>query len=102
MIISSADLELARAAKRLIVSTERLIDPKQIRMAPEQTVIPFFLVDAVVVAPFGCYPGNMPYEYFSDEDHLAEDLLAGDLAEDLLLAGRERIEFGILCDRHRT
>jgi len=22
--------------------------------------------------PFGSYPGNMPYEYFSDEEHLRE------------------------------
>ncbi len=22
--------------------------------------------------PFGSYPGNMPYEYFSDEEHLKE------------------------------
>ena len=22
--------------------------------------------------PYGSYPGNMPYEYFSDEEHLAE------------------------------
>jgi glutaconate CoA-transferase subunit A len=27
-------------------------------------------VDAVCEVPFGSYPGNMPYEYFSDEDHL--------------------------------
>ena len=22
--------------------------------------------------PYGSYPGNMPYEYFSDEDHLRD------------------------------
>ena len=26
--------------------------------------------------PFGSYPGNMPYEYFSDEEHLREWLRA--------------------------
>jgi glutaconate CoA-transferase subunit A len=26
----------------------------------------------VCEVPFGSYPGNMPYEYFSDEDHLRE------------------------------
>jgi glutaconate CoA-transferase subunit A len=65
-----ADLDLARAAKRLIISCERLIPHEDIRADPSRTVIPFFCVDAVCEVPFGSYPGNMPYEYFSDEDHL--------------------------------
>lgn len=69
---SVADLELARAAKRLIISCERLIDESEIRMNPTATVIPYFCVDAVCEVPFGSYPGNMPYEYFSDEVHLKE------------------------------
>ena len=27
-------------------------------------------MDAVCEVPYGSYPGNMPGEYFSDEDHL--------------------------------
>jgi glutaconate CoA-transferase subunit A len=65
-----ADLDLARAAKKLIVTCERLIPSDEIRREPSQTVIPFFCVDAVCEVPFGSYPGNMPYEYFSDEEHL--------------------------------
>jgi glutaconate CoA-transferase, subunit A len=65
-----ADLDLARAARRLIVTCERLIPAEEIRRDPSQTVIPFFCVDAVCEVPFGSYPGNMPYEYFSDEEHL--------------------------------
>jgi len=68
--ISIADLELARAAKRLIITCERLIHNEEIRSDPTQTVIPYFLVDAVCEVPYGSYPGNMPYEYYSDEDHL--------------------------------
>jgi glutaconate CoA-transferase subunit A len=64
-----ADLDLARAAKRLIITCERLIPNEEIRNDPTRTVIPFFCVDAVCEVPFGSYPGNMPYEYFSDEDH---------------------------------
>jgi len=70
--ISIADLELARAAKRLIITTERLVDDSVIRDDPTATSIPFFLADAVVEVPNGSYPGNMPYLYFSDEEHLAE------------------------------
>ena len=65
-----ADLDLARAARRLIVTCERLIPHEEIRNDPDRTVIPFFCVDAVCEVPFGSYPGNMPYEYFSDERHL--------------------------------
>ena len=68
--ISIADLELARAAKRLIITAERLVSNLEIRNDPTRTMIPFYLVDAVIKVPYGSYPGNMPYEYFSDEDHL--------------------------------
>ncbi|MFW6113748.1 MAG: CoA transferase subunit A [Actinomycetota bacterium] len=68
--ISIADLELARASKRLIITTERLIHNEEIRQEPTSTGIPYYCVDAVCEVPFGSYPGNMPYEYFSDEDHL--------------------------------
>src|SRR5213080_4575288 len=67
-----ADPDLARAAKRLIITCERLIPNDEIRRDPSRTVIPFFCVDAVCEVPFGSYPGNMPYEYFSDEDHLRQ------------------------------
>jgi glutaconate CoA-transferase subunit A len=76
-----ADLDLARAAKRLIITCERLIPGDDIRGDPSQTVIPFFCVDAVCEVPFGSYPGNMPYEYFSDEAHLCQWLeIEADLA----------------------
>ncbi len=65
-----ADFDLARAAKRLIITCERLIPNEEIRRDPTRTVIPFYCVDAVCEVPYGSYPGNMPYEYFSDEEHL--------------------------------
>ncbi len=74
--ITVADTELVRAAKRVIVTAERIIDTDTIRERPEATFIPFYLTDAVVHSPYGSYPGNMPYEYFSDEDHLAQWLNA--------------------------
>ncbi len=71
-----ADSELARAAKRLIITCERLIPHDEFRRDPSRTAIPFFCVDAVCEVPYGSYPGNMPYEYFSDEDHLRQWLEA--------------------------
>jgi glutaconate CoA-transferase, subunit A len=70
--IMVADMDLARASRRLIITTERLIPNDIIRRDPSKTVIPYYLVDAVIEVPFGSYPGNMAYEYFSDEEHLRE------------------------------
>ncbi|MFK5953219.1 MAG: CoA-transferase [Desulfobacterium sp.] len=70
--IAVADLDLANASKRLIITTERLISNDEIKHDPSSTRIPFHLVDAVCELPFGAYPGTMPYEYFSDENHLKE------------------------------
>jgi glutaconate CoA-transferase subunit A len=50
------DIDLAMAADRVILTTERIVSNDQIRRAPDQTKIPFFAVDAVVELPFGCAP----------------------------------------------
>ena len=50
------DLDLAMAANRVILTTERIVSNDQIRRRPELTKIPFFAVDAVVEAPYGCAP----------------------------------------------
>ncbi len=73
---SVADFDLARAAKKLILTCERLVPHAEMRRDPHMTQIPFFCVDAVCEVPFGSYPGNMPGEYFSDEEHLKAWLAA--------------------------
>jgi acyl CoA:acetate/3-ketoacid CoA transferase alpha subunit len=65
--ITGFALELARASKKLIVSCEEIIDNAAVREYPERTVIPWFLVDAVVHAPFGSWPGEMNGYYWRDE-----------------------------------
>jgi glutaconate CoA-transferase subunit A len=70
--IMKSDDDLARAAKKLIVTCERLINNEEIRRSPSDTKIPYYLVDAVCEVPYGAYPGTMIYEYFSDEEHLRE------------------------------
>jgi len=64
------DFELARAARRLILTTEEIVPDEQIRAEPWRTVIPFFLVDAVVEMPHGAHPCQMPRRYYFDEDHI--------------------------------
>jgi len=70
--ISGFAAEMARASKRLIISAEEIIDTEEIRHYPERTIIPYFLVDAVVHAPFGSHPGDMAYMYDRDEDQIRE------------------------------
>ena len=62
--------ELARASKRLIISAEEIVGEEEIRQEPDRTLIPYYLVDAVVEAPFGAHPGEMCYEYVRDEAHI--------------------------------
>jgi 3-oxoacid CoA-transferase subunit A/glutaconate CoA-transferase subunit A len=64
------DFELARAARRVVITTEEIIPEDTIREEPWRTVIPFFLVDAVVEAPYGAHPCQMPRRYYFDEDHI--------------------------------
>lgn len=70
--VSIADEDIARAARHTIISCERLVSTEKFRNDPHQVMIPYYCVDAVVETPFGGYPGNMPYEYFSDEEHIKE------------------------------
>ncbi|MBO0739799.1 MAG: CoA transferase subunit A [Hyphomicrobiaceae bacterium] len=50
------DIDMAMAANRVILTTERIVSNDQIRRTPDQTRIPFFTVEAVVEAPMGCAP----------------------------------------------
>ena len=70
--ISGFSYELSRASKRLIISAEEIIPTDEIRKQPDRTIIPYYLVDAVVEAPFASHPGEMAYVYERDEDHIRE------------------------------
>ncbi|QEN86525.1 CoA transferase subunit A [Labrys sp. KNU-23] len=50
------DIDLALAANRVILTTERIVSNDQIRRHPDHTKIPFFCVDAVVEVPYGAAP----------------------------------------------
>jgi hypothetical protein len=65
-------LETAMAARKVIVSTDEIIDHDDIRKDPGRTTIPYYLVDAVVYEPFGAYPGGLPGVYEMDFEHFAE------------------------------
>lgn len=70
--IAVEDFELARAARRLIVTTEEIVDEEVIRSQPWRTLIPYYLVDAVIEVPYGAHPTLMPYRYYFDEAHIGQ------------------------------
>jgi acyl CoA:acetate/3-ketoacid CoA transferase alpha subunit len=65
-------LETAMASRKVIVATDEIIDHDDIRKDPGRTTIPYYLVDAVVYAPFGAYPGGLPGVYEMDFEHFGE------------------------------
>jgi acyl CoA:acetate/3-ketoacid CoA transferase alpha subunit len=70
--ISGFAFELARASRLLIISAEEIVHNDEIRRHPDRTIIPYYLVDAVVEAPFGSHPGEMYYAYARDEGQIRE------------------------------
>lgn len=57
------DALLARAAKRVIITTERIVGTYRMQEEPKLTTIPHFLVSAVVELPGGARPGICYPEY---------------------------------------
>jgi glutaconate CoA-transferase subunit A len=58
--------EAAFASKRVIVVVEELVDESVIRADPNRTLIPGFIVDAVVVEPWGAHPSYAQGYYDRD------------------------------------
>jgi glutaconate CoA-transferase, subunit A len=57
------DADMAMAADRVILTTEKIIDNDEIRAAPDHTKIPFMAVDAVVEVPYGAAPHECAGHY---------------------------------------
>jgi glutaconate CoA-transferase subunit A len=77
------DIDLALAADKVILTTERIVSNDQIRRQPDQTKIPFFAVDAVVETPLGCAPHECygAYEPMMRHMRFYVDLVNGDPVE---------------------
>ena len=80
------DHPLTRAAKRVLITAERLVPTDVLRLQPELTLVPGFMVEAVAIVPNGAWPGSMhPYyevdypaveAYMKDEPGVLEAHLA--------------------------
>ena len=65
-------LEAVRAAKHVIVVAEEIVDPDVIASDPNRTVIPGFLVSAVVECPYGAHPSPVQGYYKRDDAFFRE------------------------------
>jgi glutaconate CoA-transferase, subunit A len=86
--LNFADIDQVKAAKKVIVTCEEIVDTEQLRERPEHNSIPFIHVDAVVHVPFGAYPSacHNYYDYdpiylrqigqFAKDDKLYKEYLA--------------------------
>jgi glutaconate CoA-transferase subunit A len=57
------DRLMSRAAARVIITAERIVPTAELARLPELTAVPAFLVDAVVAAPGGAWPGSCHGHY---------------------------------------
>lgn len=70
------DVLMARAARHVIVTAERIVDGATFESTPEVVAIPGFMVHAVVEAPHGAWPCSCAGEYDLDDRFLAEYVAA--------------------------
>jgi glutaconate CoA-transferase subunit A len=62
--------ELSRAAKRVVIVADAIVDGGCIRQFPNLVRIPDIIVEAVVYWPFAAWPQSSPGMYDVDEEHM--------------------------------
>jgi glutaconate CoA-transferase subunit A len=65
-------IEGVRAAKRVILVAEKIVKPEVIASDPNRTMIPGFLVNAVVECSYGAHPSPVQGYYSRDNDSFRE------------------------------
>ena len=64
--------EAAFAAEKVVVVVEEIVDESVVRADPNRTVIPGFIVDALVHEPWGAHPSNAQGYYDRDNTFYQE------------------------------
>ncbi len=89
------DLMMARAARRVVVTAEEIIDGELTRKdAVDDTFLPAIDVDAVAHVPLGAHPCGFGALYERDEDHWREYLEAAK-SETTFRTYLERYVYGV-------
>ena len=86
--------EQARAAKRVIVTVEEIVYDPVVREQPELTILPGFLVDAVVEVPFGAHPTGM-YRYYDQDFAFLSDYYTASRHEEAFGRHLDEYVFGV-------
>jgi glutaconate CoA-transferase subunit A len=61
---------MPKAARRVIVTAEKIVDSEVLRRHPDRTILPGFMVDAVVEVPHGAHPTSFfPYYGYDGQFH---------------------------------
>jgi glutaconate CoA-transferase, subunit A len=70
------DVLMAKAARSVILTAERIVDGHEFESDPDAVSIPAFMVDAVIDAPRGAWPGSCAGYYEIDTKYLTEYIAA--------------------------
>lgn len=84
------DLLMVRAAKQVLLTTERIVATEELSVPLDHVDIPSVLVDAVVLSPRGAWPGSCDGHYEVDPEGVAALQGLGDREE--LLAYLDELE----------
>jgi acyl CoA:acetate/3-ketoacid CoA transferase alpha subunit/acyl CoA:acetate/3-ketoacid CoA transferase beta subunit len=63
---------IAKASRQIIVVAEQIVTTEEIRMRPQDTLIPSYRVDALIHEPWGAHPTASPGHYDYDYEALQE------------------------------
>ncbi|RMF92704.1 MAG: CoA transferase subunit A [Nitrospinota bacterium] len=77
------DVLMTRAARGVILTTEKIVSPEELRQVPELIVIPHFLVQAVIEVPGGASPCSCYPYYDLDREEIGRYLTLADDPEKL-------------------
>ena len=96
--------EAAFASRRVIVVVEELVEQGTIRADPNRTLIPGFIVDAVVVEPWGAHPSYAQGYYDRDNEfYIAWEPISRDPAalarylDEFVYGVKDRAEYVAKC-----
>lgn len=70
--LTFTDIEQAKASRHVVVTCEEIVEPAELRADPNKNQIPFFMVSALVHAPYGAHPTSCHGYYDYDAVHLNE------------------------------
>jgi len=94
------DIELAKSAKKLFVTVEKVVSNEYVKQHPEKVAIPGIYTHAVIEAPYGAYPTSVYRIYDYDGDSLAKyaqinnnDDVFNDYLKKYILGTKNHFEF---------